>query len=144
MDTVESLNHSRWDCKYHLIWIPKGRRKVLYGQLREHLGSVFHELAREKECKILEGHLLADHVHMLVSIPPKYAVSQVVGFIKGKSAIHIARVFSGRKQNFTGQHFWARGYYVSTVGKDEQAVRSYIQAQGAADRRWDQLHLFDV
>lgn len=144
MDNLQSLNHSRWECKYHLVWIPKGRRKVLYGQLRQQLGTVFHELARQKECQIHEGHLLADHVHMLISIPPKYAVAQVVGFIKGKSAIHIARTFGGRKQNFTGQHFWARGYYVSTVGKDEQAVRSYIQAQEVADRRLDQLQLFDA
>ena len=103
------------------MWIPKCRRKVLYGQLRRELGEVFHELARQKECRIEEGHMLSDHVHMLMSIPPKYAVAKVVGFVKGKSAIHIARVFSGRRRNFSGQQFWARGYYVSTVGKDEQA-----------------------
>ena len=143
MNNLQSLRHSRWECKYHVVWIPKCRKKVLYGQLRRHLGEVFHDLAQQKECRIEEGHLLADHVHMLISIPPKYAVAQVVGFIKGKSAIHIARVFGGRKQNFSGAHFWARGYYVSTVGKDEQAVRQYIQEQEVADRQVDQLQMFD-
>ena len=110
MNDVSRLRHSVWECKYHLVWIPKSRRKVLYGQLRRELGSVFHELARQKACRIEEGHLLPDHVHVLISIPPKYAVAQVVGFLKGKSAIHIARVFSGRRRNFVGQPFWARGY----------------------------------
>jgi len=109
--------------------------------LRRELGEVLHELARQKECRIEEGHLLADHVHVLMSIPPKYAVAQVVGFVKGKSAIHIARVFAGRRRNFAGQQFWARGYYVSTVGKDEQVVRKYIKEQEAADRQLDQLQL---
>jgi len=141
MNDVGRLRHSVWGCKYHLVWIPKCRRRVLYGQLRQELGEVFHELARQKECRVEEGHLLPDHVHMLMSIPPKYAVAQVVGFVKGKSAIHIARVFGGRRRNFVGQHFWARGYYVSTVGKDEQAVRKYIKEQEAADRQLDQLKL---
>ena len=123
MNDVSRLRHSVWECMYHLVWIPKYRRKVLYGQLRRELGSVFHELARQKACRIEEGHLLPDPVHVLISIPLEYGVSQVVGFLKGKSAIHIARVFSGRRRNFVGQQFWARGYYVSTVGKDEQAVR---------------------
>ncbi len=141
MNDIGRLRHSVWECKYHLVWIPKCRRKVLYGQLRRELGEVFHELARQKECRIEEGHMLSDHVHMLMSIPPKYAVAKVVGFVKGKSAIHIARVFSGRRRNFSGQQFWARGYYVSTVGKDEQAVREYIKKQEAEDRRLDQLQL---
>ena len=143
MDGVQSLRHTQWECKYHVIWIPKHRKKVLYGQLRKYLGEILHELARRRECEVLEGHLRVDHVHMLVSIPPKYSVSQVVGFIKGKSAIHIARNFSGRRQNSTGQHFWARGYYVSTVGRDEGIVRRYIQGQQEEDRRLDQLDLFD-
>jgi putative transposase len=143
MNNTASLRHSRWDCKYHLVWIPKCRRKVLYGQLRVHLGEVFRELAGQKESRIVEGHLLADHVHMLISIPPKYAVSQVVGFLKGKSAIHIARTYGERRRNFTGAHFWARGYYVSTVGKDEAAVREYIAAQEQGDRQLDQLELLD-
>ncbi len=142
MDTAESLSHTRWDCKYHIVFIPKYRRKLLYGELRRQLGVVFRDLARRKECEIVEGHLMPDHVHMLLKIPPKHSVSQVVGFIKGKSAIHIARVYGGKKQNFTGQHFWARGYFVSTVGKDEEIVREYIRNQEAEDRRHDQLNLF--
>ena len=143
MEILQSLRHSRWDCKYHVVWIPKCRKKKLYGPLRKELGAVFHELARQKECRVIEGHLLGDHVHMLISIPPKYAVSQVIGFLKGKSAIHVARTFGGRKKSFTGQHFWARGYYVSTTGKDDEEVRRYIQEQEKEDRRLDQLDLFD-
>lgn len=142
VDAFESLSHTRWDCKYHIVFIPKCRRKTIYEQLRKPLGEVFHKLAAQKECKIEEGHLLRDHVHMLISIPPKYAVSQVVGYIKGKSAIHLARVYAERKRNFTGQHFWARGYFVSTVGRDEQLIRQYIKNQEAEDKRLDQLNLW--
>ena len=127
MDESQSLNHTRWDCKYHIVFIPKGRRKTLYVQLRQHLGEVFRNLAAQKECRVEEGHMLSDHVHMMISIPPKYAVSEVVGYIKGKSAIHIARVYGERKRNFVGQHFWARGYFVSTVGRDEAIIRPYIR-----------------
>ncbi len=142
MDDSESLAHAKWECKYHVVWIPKYRRKALYGELRKHLGPVLRELARQRECVVEEGHLNLDHVHMLLSIPPKYAVAQVLGFIKGKSAIHIARTYLGRRQSFTGQHFWARGYYVSTVGRDEATIRAYIQKQEAEDRRLDQLEMF--
>ena len=142
MDTVESLNHSVWECKYHVVFIPKCRRKTIYGHLRRHLGTVFRKLAAQKESQVEEGHLMADHVHMLLSIPPKYAVSQVVGFIKGKSAIHLARVYGEQKRNFVGQHFWARGYYVSTVGRDETVIREYIKKQEAEDARLDQLALW--
>jgi len=142
MYNAERLSHTTWDCKYHLIWIPKYRKKLIYGQVRKHLGEVFRGLSLQKESRVVEGHLMPDHVHMLVSIPPKYSVSQVVGFVKGKSAIHIARNFSGYKRNFTGQNFWARGYFVSTVGKDEGAVREYIREQEAEDRRFDQLNMF--
>jgi putative transposase len=141
LSRIRSLNHSEWDCQYHVVFIPKYRRKVIYGHLRNELGKVFRELARRKESEIEEGHLAVDHVHMMISIPPKYAVSQVVGFIKGKSAIHIARNFGERKRNFVGQHFWARGYFVSTVGRDEERVRAYIPAHEAEDRRVDQLEL---
>ena len=141
MRQVRSLNHTRWECKYHIVFIPKCRRKVLFGQIREELGRVFHSLARQKECTIEEGHLMPDHVHMLISIPPKHSVSQVIGFIKGKSAIHIARTFSGRKRNFVGQHFWARGYFASTVGRDEQTIREYIRHQEKEELRVEQLNL---
>ncbi len=143
MDDKESLNHTKWECKYHIVFIPKCRRKKLYQQLRQDLGEVFRELAQRKESQILEGHLVVDHVHMLISIPPKYAVAQVVGFIKGKSAIHIARTAGGRQRNFTGEHFWARGYFVSTVGRDEKVIREYIQRQEQEDRRLDQMKMFD-
>lgn len=142
MNDVSSLTHSRWECKYHVVWIPKYRRKSLYGQLRQYLGQIFKDLARSRESEVLEGHMMVDHVHMLISIPPKYAVAQVIGYIKGKSAIHIARNYLGHRRNFTGQHFWARGYHVSTVGRDEQVVREYIKAQEKADRRLEQLNLF--
>ena len=143
MENVESLSHTVWECKHHLVWIPKCRKKTLYGPLRKYLGSLFKDLAAQRECEIIEGHLLPDHVHILISIPPKYAVAQVVGFIKGKSAIHIARTYMGRRKNFTGQSFWARGYYVSTVGKDEEATREYIKQQEEEDRRIDQLSMFE-
>ena len=140
----QSLSHTMWECKYHLVWIPKCRKKVIYGELRKYLGEIFRELAKQKECSVIEGHLMSDHVHMLLSIPPKYAVSQVVGFIKGKSAIQIARGYQGRTRNFVGQRFWARGYYVSTVGKDENNVRLYIQRQDEEDKRIDnQMKLFE-
>lgn len=141
MDEFDSLSHSRWECKYHVVFIPKCRRKMLYSGLRKHLGEVFRQLAQRKECEILEGHLMPDHVHMLIAIPPKYAVSQVVGYMKGKSAIHIARVYGERSRNFVGQHFWARGYFVSTVGRDEEVIRRYIRDQEKEDERLDQLKL---
>lgn len=142
MDDNHSLNHTKWECKYHVVFIPKYRRKALYAELRRHLGPVFRGLrglTEQKESRVEEGHLMADHVHMLLSIPPKYAVSQIVGYMKGKSAIHIARTFCERKRNFTGQHFWARGYFVSTVGRDEAVIRQYIKHQEEEDRRMDQL-----
>jgi putative transposase len=142
MKDIGSLSHTKWECKYHVVFIPKYRRKTLYYELRQHLGRIFHDLARQKECRIEEGHLMVDHVHMLISIPPKYSVSQIVGFIKGKSAIAIARTYLGRRQNFTGQNFWARGYFVSTVGRDEVVVRQYIRDQEKEDQRLEQLKLW--
>jgi putative transposase len=142
MDEYESLSHSAWESKYHVVFIPKCRRRTLYEQLRQHLGEVFRKLALQKQSRIEEGHLMSDHVHMLISIPPKYAVSQVIGFIKGKSAIHLARVYGERKRNFVGQHFWARGYFVSTVGRDEAVIREYIRNQEHEDQRLDQMNLW--
>jgi putative transposase len=141
MQTYESLKHTTWECKYHVVFMPKCRRKVLYQGILQELGTVFRSLAEQWECKVEEGHLMPDHVHMLLSVPPKYSVSNVMGFIKGKSAIHIARVYAGRRRNFVGQHFWARGYWVSTVGKNEAAVREYIQNQEKEDKRLEQLEL---
>ena len=141
MRQVNSLNHTRWECKYHIVFIPKYRKKVIFGQIRRELGDIFHSLARQKESLIEEGHLMSDHVHLMISIPPKYAVAHVIGFIKGKSAIHIARRFSGKQRNYAGQSFWARGYFASTVGRDEQVIRAYMRHQEAEDRRIDQLKL---
>ena len=141
MKEYQSLEHTRWDCKYHVVFIPKRRKKVIFGKLRKALGEVFRELAVHKEAKVVEGHLMVDHVHMCLSIPPKYAVSNVVGYIKGKSAIQIARRWGGRQRNFSGENFWVRGYFVSTVGLDEETVRAYIRNQEDEDERYEQLRL---
>ena len=134
-EAYQSLSHSRWDCKYHVVFVPKRRRKALFGNIRQKLGGVFHELARQKECRIVQGHLLPDHVHICIEIPPKYAVASIVGFLKGKSAIAIAREFAGKERNFTGEHFWARGYAVSTVGFNLEQVKTYIRTQEADDEQ---------
>ena len=143
MREVNSLNHSRWECKYHIVFIPKYRKKVLFGQIRKEIGGVFHRLARQKESLIEEGHLMPDHVHMMISIPPKYAVSKIVGYIKGKSAIGIARQFGKKTRNFRGENFWARGYYVSTVGLDENMVLDYIRNQEERDKYFEQMNLIE-
>ena len=139
MKCNSSLCHTRWDCKYHIVWIPKCRRKILFGRIRTYLGEVFHKLARQRESEIMEGHLCKDPVHIYISIPPKYSVAQVVGFMKGKSAIHIAREVQGRARGYSGQSFWARGYFVSTVGRDEKVIREYIRKQEQEDKRIEQL-----
>jgi putative transposase len=126
-----------------VVFIPKRRKKRIFGAVRKHLGELLHEHAGHKGSKIVEGHLMPDHIHMCISIPPKYAVSNVVGYIKGKSAIQIARKYGGRQRNFTGESFWARGYYVSTVGLDEAMVRAYIRNQEAEDERYDQMKLVE-
>jgi len=131
--TYQSLGHSKWECKYHVVFVPKYRRKVLYGKIVEFLKRTFHELARQKGCEIVGGNLVKDHVHMILSIPPKYAVSEIVGYLKGKSAIAIARQFGGRKINFNGECFWARGYAVSTVGFELEKVRDYVKNQEQLD-----------
>jgi putative transposase len=142
MERYESLHHTKWECKYHLVWIPKCRKKVLYGQLRRNLGPILRKLALQKESEVVEGRLKVDHVHMVVSIPPKYSVSQVVGYVKGKSAIWVARA-TGRSRNFVGQNFWARGYCVSTIGLDEETICEYVRSQEEADKKLDQLRMFE-
>ena len=144
MKGYQSLSPTKWECKYHIVFIPKRRRKTIFGAIRKHLGGLFHELARQKESAIVEGQIFLDHVHMCVSIPPKYSVSNVVGYIKGKSAISIARTFSGRKRTFSGENFWARGYFVSTVGLDEAVIREYIRDQEKEDERYEQLRLGEM
>ena len=141
MNEYNHLNHATWECKYHIVFIPKYRKKSLFGTVRKRLGGVFHDLAVRKECKIEEGHLMSDHVHMLISIPPKYAVAHVIGFIKGKSSIWVAQNIERKVRNFTGAKFWARGYFVSTVGRDEETIRAYIRNQELQDKQLDQLSL---
>ena len=142
MRQYKSLSYTRLDCKYHVVFIPKRRKRLLYGPIRKYLGEIFPELAKHKEVEILERHLMSDHVHMCLSIPPKYAVSSIVGYLKGKSAIQIARQFRGRERNFTGENFWARGYFVSTIGLDEEVVRAYVHHQDGEDHRYEQMRLF--
>ena len=142
MERYESLHHTKWECKYHVVWIPKWRKRVLYGELRKELGQILRGLAMRKESEVMEGTLKADHVHMVISIPPKYSVSQVVGYVKGKSAIWVART-TGKNRNFVGQNFWARGYCVSTVGLDEETIREYVRSQEEADKKLDQLKMFE-
>ena len=142
MERYESLHHTKWECKYHIVWIPKCRKKVLYGQLRRDLGPMLRKLALQKESEVIEGKLKVDHVHVVVSIPPKYSVSQVVGYVKGKSAIWVARA-TGRNRNFVGQNLWARDYCVSTVGLNEETIREYVRSQEEADEKLDQLKMFE-
>ena len=134
-DLYQSLSHTKWDCKYHVIFVPKRRRKVLFGKIRRAIGPTLHALAKQKECTIIEGHVMPDHVHMLISIPPRHAVSSIIGFLKGKSAIAIIRQFLGKERNFTGEHFWARGYAVSTVGFEEEKIKQYIREQEGTDQQ---------
>ena len=137
-----SLAHTVWECKYHVVWVPRKRRKVVYGKLRKEIGQILRRLCEYKGVELIEGNACIDHIHMCIAIPPKYAVSTVVGYLKGKSAIHIARTDRGKERNFTGENFWARGYFVSTVGADEDAVREDIRDQEQEDIRLDQLKLF--
>lgn len=137
------LNHSTWECKYHVVFTPKYRKKALYGVIRKELKDVFHRLARQKECVIEEGYLMPDHVHMLVSIPPKHSVSKILGFLKGKISIWVAQNIANKQRNFVGHKFWARGYFVSTVGADKKVIRSYIQNQETDDKRLDDIGLFN-
>ena len=125
----QSLSHSKWNCKYHVIFTPKKRKKILFKEIRPEIVKIFHELAKQKESRIIEGSISIDHVHMCIEIPPKHAVSSIIGFLKGKSAIAISRTFKNQQRNFTGAHFWARGYAVSTVGFDEEIVKKYIKDQ---------------
>ena len=143
MHEWKSSSHTKWDCKYHVVFIPKYRKQVIYGDLRQHLGEIFYEPAGYRECRIEEGHLMGDHVHMCISIPPKYAVSNAVGYLKGKSAIAIARRFGKKVRNFKGENFWARGFFVSTVGLDEVMVREYIRTQGERDKYFEQMNLLE-
>jgi len=140
MHDWESLSHVRWDCKYHVVFVPKYRQKKLYGKFRRKVGDIFRELCRQRNIELLEGHLMPDHVHMCLKIPPKYSVAHSIGFLKGKSAVRIHRRILDNKRA-TGLHFWARGYCVSTVGLDEDTIRKYIQDQEKLDQQQMELDL---
>jgi len=125
----QNLSHTVWECKYHIVWVPKKRRKIVYGKLRKELGTILRRLCEYKGVEVVEGTLCADHIHMCLAIPPKYSVSTIVGYVKGKSAMILFEKYSRLKKNFRGHRFWARGYYVSTVGLDEGKIRAYIRNQ---------------
>ena len=138
MHDWQSLSHVRWECKYHIVIIPKYRKRMLYGKLKKHVGEVIREVCRQRGIELVEGHLMPDHIHMCVSIPPKHSVAFAIGFIKGKSAVRIHRQILGNKK-VTGLHFWSRGYCVSTVGLDEETIRKYIREQEALEKRQGEL-----
>jgi len=131
----QSLSHVKWECKYHVVIVPKYRKKVLYGSLRVGVGKIIRQLCRQKEVELIEGHAMLDHVHLVLSVPPKYSIAMVVGYLKGKSAIHIHRKLHGITRGFTGKHFWSRGYCVSTVGLDEEMIRAYVKDQEHLDKQ---------
>jgi putative transposase len=137
----QSRTHVRWYCRYHIVFVPKYRRRSLYGTLRGRVGKILRELCRQHEVELVEGHAMSDHIHLCLSIPPKYSVANTVGFLKGKSAIRIHREHLGRPRQYTGYHSWARGYCVSTVGLDEQTIRAYIRNQEAEQKRREDLDL---
>ena len=141
MEKFESLSHVRWECKYHVVFIPKYRRKVIYGKLRAAIGRIIRDLCQQKGVEVLEGHAMADHIHMCLKIPPKYAVSYIIGFLKGKSAVRIHRQVLGTKGTLFGRSFWARGYCVSTVGLDEHQIRQYIKEQEKLEKDQEQMDL---
>ena len=138
MHEWQSLSHVRWECKYHIVIIPKYRKRVLYGKLKKHVGEVIKEVCRQRGIELVEGHLMPDHIHMCVSILPKHSVAFAIGFIKGKSAVRIHRQILGKKK-VTGLHFWSRGYCVSTVGLNEETIRKYIREQEALEKRQGEL-----
>lgn len=139
MPEWQSLSHVKWECKYHVVFVPKYRKKVLFGRIRGEIGKIVRQLCRQKEVELIEGHAMPDHVHVLLSVPPKYSIAMLVGYLKGKSAIHIHRKLQGVKTGFTGKHFWSRGYCVSTVGLDEDTIREYVKNQEELDRKQEEL-----
>ena len=135
----QSLSHVRWYCRYHVVFVPKYRKRAIFGNLRKEIGKILRDLCVEHEIELIEGHAMPDHVHLLLSIPPKFSIANTVGYVKGKSAIRIHRQFLSRERRFTGFHFWARGYCVSTVVLDEQKIRAYIRDQEEEEKRQEQL-----
>ena len=136
--------HVKHYCRYHVVFVPKYRKKSIYGTLRKDIGGIFRDLCRQNGIELVEGHAMGDHVHMLLMIPPKFSVANTIGFLKGKSAIRIFREYLQMRRNFTGRHFWARGYCVSTVGLDEEMIRTYIKNQELEEKRQEQIRLIGV
>ena len=136
---TDSLAHTKWMCKYHIVFTPKYRRKVIYNQIRKDIGEIMHELCKYKGVEIIEGHMMPDHIHMLLSIPPKYSVSSVMGYLKGKSALMIFERHANLKYKYGNRHFWCEGYYVSTVGLNEETIKKYIAEQEQRDQAVDRL-----
>ena len=135
-----TLSHTVWECKYHVVWVPKRRRRVIYGKLRQEVVGILKRLCEYKKIEIIEGKACVDHIHLCLSIPPKYSVAGMIGYLKGKSSMIIFERFSKLKKNFKGHHFWARGYYVNTVGLDEGKIKKYIRDQEEnelVEDRWD-------
>ena len=137
----QSQSHVQWYCRYHVVWVPKYRKRAIFGQVRRGIGKIVRELCQRKKIELVEGHALPDHVHVLLSIPPRYSIANTIGYLKGKSAIRIHREYLARPRNFSGYHFWARGYCVSTVGLDEQIIKKYIQDQQEEEQRQERLRL---
>ncbi len=135
----QSQSHVRWYCKYHIVFVPKYRKRTIFGQLRKGIGKILRELCEQQGVELVEGHAMPDHVHMCLSIPPKFSVANTIGRLKGKSAIHIHRRYLGKQRNFRGFHFWARGYCVSTIGLDEDLIRTYIRTQEEEEKRQEEL-----
>ena len=142
MDT-ETLAHTKWNCKYHIVFAPKFRRQIIYGRLKTEIGKILRTLCERKEIEIIEANLCADHVHMLIAIPPKYSVSQIMGYLKGKSSLMIFDRFAHMKYKYGNRHFWCRGYYVDTVGRNQKKIAEYIRNQLKEDYQTDQLSLFE-
>ena len=140
MHEWQSLSHVRWECKYHVVITPKYRKKVFFGKMRRQIGRILRDLCRQKKIELLEGHAMADHIHMVLSIPPKYSVANTIGFLKGKSAVRIHRELM-KERRMTGLHFWANGYCVSTIGLNEETIRRYVREQDQRERRQDQQEL---
>ena len=136
---TDSLAHTKWMCKYHIVFMPKYRRKIIYNQIRKDIGEIMQELCKYKGVEIIEGHMMPDHVHMLLSIPPKYSVSSVMGYLKGKSALMIFERHANLKYKYGNRHFWCEGYYVSTVGLNEETIKKYIAEQEQRDQAVDRL-----
>ena len=139
-----SLAHTKWNCKYHIVFAPKYRRQVIYGKLKGEIGKILRELCARKEVEIIEAEACPDHIHMLVSIPPKYSVSEIMGYLKGKSSLMIFDKFANMKYRYGNRQFWCRGYYVDTVGRNKKVIEEYIRNQLEEDKSYEQLTMKEL